>query len=99
MSQNIHLQHPDDINTFFYFFEPYLRVQLCKEKGIEPSLEDVEIAQRFDAVKDKIVAIRNGYLVLDDKTIVCSASCDWFTASFDGMTEADRDNEYKAMIY
>lgn len=93
-THNITLHCLDDIETLAYFSELANKHEnnLCKDE-----YEKVITKQAYDIIP-LIIEVKNGYVVLEDKTIRCSPSCSSFVAQFDGCTEAEMHTEYNAAI-
>lgn len=84
----------DDINTLAYFSE---LANKHENNSCEDEYEKVIAKQAYDIIP-LIVEVKNGYVVLEDKTIRCSPSVSSFVAQFDGCTESEMHAEYNAAI-
>lgn len=93
-THNITLRSVEDIDTLAYFSELANKYEnnLCKDE-----YEKAVAKQAYDIIP-LVVDVKNGYVVLEDKTIRCSPSVSSFVAQFDGCTEAEMHAEYNAAI-
>lgn len=93
-THNIVLRSIDDIETLAYFSELANKHEnnLCKDEN------EKMIAKRAYDIIPLIVDVKNGYVVLEDKTIRCSPSCSSFVAQYDGCTESEMHADYNAII-
>lgn len=84
-SHNITLNSPEDLETLHYF----AHLANIYEKNLFKNEYEMVISKRAYDIIPKIIAVRNGYVVLEDNTIRCSESCSWFTAQYDGCDERE----------
>ena len=93
-THNITLHTIEDIETLAYFSELANKHEnnLCEDE-----YEKVIAKQAYDIIP-LIVDVKNGYVVLEDKTIRCSPSCSSFVAQYDGCTESEMHADYNAAI-
>lgn len=84
----------EDMLTLAYFSELANKYEnnLCKDE-----YEKVIAKQAYDIIP-LIVDVKNGYVVLEDKTIRCSPSCSSFVAQYDGCTESEMYADYNDMM-
>lgn len=93
-THNITIRSFDDIETLAYFSQLAMKHEnnWCKNE-----YEKVIAKQAYDIIP-LIVEVKNGYVVLEDKTIRCSPSCSSFVAQYDGCTESEMHADFNAII-
>lgn len=93
-NHNITIHSFDDIETLAYFSQLAMKHEnnWCKNE-----YEKAIAKQAYDIIP-LVVEVKNGYVVLEDKTIRCSPSVSSFVAQFDGCTESEMHAEYNAAI-
>jgi len=93
-NHNITIRSFDDIETLAYFSQLAMKHEnnLCKNE-----YEKVIAKQAYDIIP-LVVEVKNGYVVLEDKTIRCSPSCSSFVAQYDGCTESEMHADYNATM-
>ena len=75
----------EDLKTLHYF----AMLARTFEQNLYKNEYEKAISKRAYNFLPKIVAVRNGYVVLEDNTIRCSEDCSWFTAQYDGCDERE----------
>ena len=93
-THDIALHSIEDVKTLAYFS---LLLKKLETGDFKDEYERVR-AEKVYGFFTEIVAVRNGYAVLEDGTIRCTPSCSSFVASYDECLESDMDSDYNATL-
>jgi len=93
-NKKIVIKSSEDLETLQYF----ANLASIYEKSLFKNEYEMAISKRAYDIIPKIIAVRNGYVVLEDNTIRCSESCSWFTAQYDGCDERELHSGFNNAI-
>lgn len=93
-THNITIRNNEDLDTLLYFSA---LACMYEQNQCKNEYEKVIAKQAYDIIP-LIVDVKNGYVILEDKTIRCSPSCSPFVAQYDGCTESEMSADYNAII-
>ena len=93
-NRKIVIESLEDLETLHYF----ANLANIYEKSLFKNEYEMVISKRAYDIIPKIIAVRNGYVVLEDNTIRCSESCSWFTAQYDGCDERELHSGFNNAI-
>lgn len=93
-NKKIVIKSSEDLETLHYF----ANLANIYEKSLFKNEYEMVISKRAYDIIPKIIAVRNGYVVLEDNTIRCSESCSWFTAQYDGCDEGELHSGFNNAI-
>lgn len=93
-NHTITIKDDTDLNTLIYFAA---LASMYEQKAWKDELQHVESKRAYEFIP-LIVEVKNGYVVLEDKTIRCSPYCSSFVAGYDGCTESEMHADYNAIV-
>ena len=93
-THNITINSPEDIDTLAYFAN---QASIYENKKWKNEYERITSKEVYDFLP-LIIDVRNGYVVLEDKTIRCSPFASDFVAQFECCLESEMHAEFNAAI-